>query len=108
MKQAHGTWTRSLEALEVTALTLDQAREAERVAEESLTWGAATTLDVLQATLSLRQAELNQTTAAHDALVALAEMKYLVGFKADAPNATIEAPLLIARVGTDSVEGSEP
>ena len=108
LKQAHGTWTRSLEALEVTALTLDQAREAERVAEESLTWGAATTLDVLQATLSLRQAELNQTTAAHDALVALAEMKYLVGFKADAPNATIEAPLLIARVGTDSVEGSEP
>ena len=108
LKQAHGTWTRSLEALEVTALTVDQAREAERVAEESLTWGAATTLDVLQATLSLRQAELNQTTAAHDALVALAEMKYLVGFKADAPNSTIEAPLAIASVRTDSVEGSEP
>ena len=108
LKQAHGTWTRALEALEVTALTVDQAREAERVAEESMTWGAATTLDVLQATLSLRQAELNQTTAAHDALVALAEMKYLVGFKADAPNSTIEAPLSIASVETDVDEGSEP
>jgi HAE1 family hydrophobic/amphiphilic exporter-1 len=108
LKQAHGTWTRALEALEVTTLTVDQAREAERVAEESMTWGAATTLDVLQATLSLRQAELNQTTAAHDALVALAEMKYLVGFKADAPHSTIETPLLIARVETDVDEGSEP
>ncbi len=83
---------RALEALEVTTLTVEQAREAERVAEESLAMGAATTLDVLQATLALRQSELNQTTAAHDALVALAEMKYLVGFRADAPNSTIEAP----------------
>lgn len=108
LKQAHGTWTRAVEALEVTMLTVEQAREAERVAEESLKWGAATTLDVIQATLSLRQAELNQTTAAHDALVALAEMKYLVGFRADAPNSTIEARRSIADAATDSVEGSEP
>lgn len=108
LKQARGTWIRALEALEVTTLTVDQAREAERVAEESMTWGAATTLDVLQATLSLRQAELNQTTAAHDALVALAEMKYLVGFKADAPNSTIEAPYSIASLETAGDEGSEP
>lgn len=108
LKQAHGTWTRALEALEVTTLTVEQAREAERVAEESMKWGAATTLDVLQATLSLRQAELNRTTAAHDGLVALAEMKYLVGFKADAPNSTIEAPLVIALAETDVDEGSEP
>lgn len=104
LKQAHGTWTRALQALEVTALTVDQAREAERVAEESLKWGAATTLDVIQATLSLRQAELNQTTAAHDALVALAEMKYLVGFRADAPDTMIEAPPSVA----SAAEGSEP
>ena len=43
----------------------EQAREAERVSEESLKWGAATSLDVLQSTASLRQAELNHTTAAH-------------------------------------------
>lgn len=106
LKQAHGTWTRALQALEVTTLTVEQAREAERVAEESLKWGAATTLDVLQATLSLRQSELNKTTAAHDALVALAEMKYLVGFRADAPNSTIEAPQSIASV--DTQQRSEP
>ena len=104
LKQSHGTWTRALQALEVTALTVEQAREAERVSEESLTWGAATTLDVLQATLALRQAELNQTTAAHDALVALAEMKYLVGFRADAPDTMVEAPQSIA----GAAEGSEP
>jgi outer membrane protein TolC len=106
LKQAHGTWTRALQALEVTTLTVEQAREAERVAEESLKWGAATTLDVLQATLSLRQSELNKTTAAHDALVALAEMKYLVGFRADAPNSTIEAPQSLASV--DTQQRSEP
>jgi outer membrane protein TolC len=61
------------------------------VAEESLKWGAATTLDVIQSTLALRQSELNETTVAHDALVALAEMKYLAGFRADAPNSVIEA-----------------
>jgi outer membrane protein len=110
LKQSHGTWTRSLQALEVTMLTVDEAREAERVAEESMKWGAATTLDVVQATLALRQAELNQTTAAHDALVALAEMKYLVGFRADAPNSAIEAPASIARTKTSTEFGqrSEP
>lgn len=104
LKQSHGTWTRALQALEVTNLTVDQAREAERVSEESLAWGAATTLEVLQATLALRQAELNQTTAAHDALVALAEMKYLVGFRSDAPDTMIEAPQSVA----SAAEGSEP
>jgi len=107
LKEANGTWIRALEALEVTLLTVDQAREAERVAEETMAWGAATSLDVLEATLSLRQAELNQVTAAHDALLALAEMKYLVGFRADAPNSVIEGPRSIASIPTHS-EGSEP
>ncbi len=92
LKQANGTWLRALEALEVTGLAVNEAREAERVAEESLKWGAATTLDVLQSTLALRQSELNQMTVAHDALVALAEMKYLAGFRADAPHSVIGAP----------------
>jgi HAE1 family hydrophobic/amphiphilic exporter-1 len=90
LKEANGTWLRALEAHEVTALAVNEAREAERVAEESLKWGAATTLDVLQSTLALRQSELNQMTVAHDALVALAQMKYLVGFRADAPHSVIE------------------
>lgn len=107
LKQANGTWLRALEALEVTDLAVSEAREAERVAEESLKWGAATTLDVLESTLSRREAELNQRTAAHDALVALAEMKYLAGFRADAPHSVIEAPSPIADAPVAS-QGSEP
>ena len=108
LKEANGTWIRALEALELTSLTVDEAREAERVAEESLQWGAATTLDVLQATLSVREAELNQTTAAHDALVSLAEMKYLVGFRADSPHSVIEEPASVATTRTAAEEGSNP
>lgn len=109
LKEANGTWIRALEALEVTLLAVDQAREAERVAEESMKWGAATSLDVLQATLSVREAEFNQTTAAHDALVALAQMKYLVGFRADAPNSVIEQPRRISGAGASTLdEGSQP
>jgi outer membrane protein TolC len=87
----------------VTALAVNEAREAERVAEESLKWGAATTLDVIQSTLALRQSELNQMTVAHDALVALAEMKFLVGFRADAPHSVIEASEPVA-----ALKGAEP
>lgn len=103
LKEAHGTWLRALEALEVTSLAVSEAQEAERVAEESLKYGAATTLDVLQSTQARRQSELNQMTAAHDALVALAQMKYLIGFRADAPHSVIEAPGAVS----DS-QGSEP
>ncbi len=101
LEEATGTWRRALEALEVTTLTVEQAREAERVAEESLKWGAATSLDVLQASAALRESELNQTQAAHDALVALAEMKFLVGFRADAPDSVIAHERTVASTGTD-------
>jgi outer membrane protein TolC len=110
LKRAGGTWIRSLESLDVTRLTVEQAREAERVSEESLKWGAATSLDVLQSTASLRQAELNQTTAAHDALVALAEMKFLVGYRADAPHSVIEVSRSVLGADADDTnnEGDEP
>lgn len=107
LKEANGTWHRALESLEVTTLAVSEAREAERVAEESLRYGAATTLDVLQATLALRTSELNQMTAAHDALVALAQMKYLVGFRADAPDATITGGSPVAGVAAPA-QGSQP
>lgn len=90
LERAAGTWTRALEAVEVAGVTIEQAREAERVAEESFRWGAATTLDVLVSTRALRDAEFNQAQAAHEALVALVEMKYLIGFRADAPNSVLE------------------
>jgi HAE1 family hydrophobic/amphiphilic exporter-1 len=108
LKEASGTWVRALEALEVTELAVNEAREAERVSEESLKWGAATTLDVLQSTLALRQSELNQTTVAHDALVALAEMKFLTGFRADAPHSVIEVADPVAEQLVPPGERSEP
>jgi outer membrane protein TolC len=111
LEDSYGTWQRAIEALEVMSLAVEEAREAERVAEESLKWGAATTLDVIQSTLALRQAELNQRSASHDALLALAEMKYLVGFRADAPDSVIEAPGAVAEAleeSQSSVEGSQP
>lgn len=90
LERTTGTWTRALEAVEVAAFAVEQAREAERVAEESFRFGAATSLDVLESTRALRDAEFNQAQAAHEALVALADMKYLVGFRADAPNSVLE------------------
>ncbi len=90
LERATGTWERALEAADVAAFAVDEASEAERVAEESLRWGAATTLDVLESTRALREAEFNLAQAAHDAYVALAELKYLVGFRADAPHSVLE------------------
>ena len=63
---------------------------------------------MLQSTASLRQAELNHTTAAHDALVALAEMKFLVGYRADAPHSVIEVSRSVLGADDDDQEGEEP
>jgi len=90
LERSSGNWRRALEAIEVASMAVEQAREAERVAEESFRWGAATTLDLLESARSLREAEFNQAQAAHDALVALAELKFLVGFRADAPDSVLE------------------
>ncbi|MFQ5790036.1 MAG: TolC family protein [Acidobacteriota bacterium] len=90
LERATGDWSRALEAVDVAAMAVEEAREAERVAEESFRWGAATVLDILESERALRQAEFNLAQAAHDALVSLAEMKYLVGFRADAPDSFLE------------------
>jgi outer membrane protein TolC len=90
LERTTGTWTRALEAVKVAQLTVEQAQEAQRVAEEMFQYGAATTLDLLEAARALREAEFSLAQAAHSALVALAEIKYLVGFRADAPNSVLE------------------
>jgi HAE1 family hydrophobic/amphiphilic exporter-1 len=90
LERTTGTWTRALEAVEVAQFAVEQAQEAQRVAEESFQYGAATTLDLLEAARALREAEFSLAQAAHEALVALAEIKYLVGFRADAPNSALE------------------
>jgi HAE1 family hydrophobic/amphiphilic exporter-1 len=90
LERTTGTWTRALEAVEVARFAVEQAQEAQRVAEESFQYGAATTLDLLEAARALREAEFSLAQAAHEALVALAEIKYLLGFRADAPNSVLE------------------
>jgi outer membrane protein TolC len=90
LERTTGTWTRALEAVEVAQFAVEQAQEAQRVAEESFQYGAATTLDLLEAARALRESEFSLAQAAHEALVALAEIKYLVGFRADAPNSVLE------------------
>ena len=91
LERSTGTWRRALEAVEVGIIAVEQADEAQRVAEELFRYGAATTLDVLESARALRQAQFNLAQAAHEALVALAELKFLVGFRADAPNSVLEA-----------------
>ena len=81
LERATGTWVRALEAVEVAQFAVEQATEAQRVAEETFQWGAATTLDLLEAARALREAEFNLASAAHGALVALSELKYLVGIQ---------------------------
>jgi len=90
LERATGEWKRALEAAEVSAVAVEQAREAERVAEESYRWGAATTLDLLEAQRGLRQAQLALARAAHIALTALSDLKYLVGFRPDEPHSVLE------------------
>jgi len=91
LERVVGDWERSLETMDVTMLTVSQAREAERVAEESFQFGAATVLDVLTAQQALQQSELNRVTANHGALTALADLKTIVGLRADAPDSLLTA-----------------
>ncbi len=90
LERSTGTWVRALEAIEVAQFAVEQATEAQRVAEETYQYGAATTLDLLEAQRALRESEFNLASAAHAALVALSELKYLVGFRADVPVSGLE------------------
>ncbi len=91
IEQARGNWRQAVETLEVTSLTVEQAREARRVAEDSFEWGAVTFVEVTEAERMLRQAEFNRLQAYHGALVALADIKVLVGLRPDAPDQQLAA-----------------
>jgi outer membrane protein TolC len=91
IEQARGTWQQAMESLDVTSLTVEQAREARRVAEDSFEWGAVTFVEVTEAERQLRQAEFNRLQAYHGALVALADIKMLVGLRPDVQDAQLIA-----------------
>ncbi len=55
------------------------AEEARRVAAEERRWGAATQLEVLEADRTLTEARFQRLAALHDAAVALAELRALLG-----------------------------
>jgi len=83
LERASGEWHRGLEAVRVAKLAVEQAREAQQVADDSLTWGAATVLETLEAQRGMRQAELTRVRAFHVCVTALADTKFLVGLRPD-------------------------
>jgi outer membrane protein len=72
-------YERAREAGEAAREAIEQAEEARRVAVEQRTWGAATMIEVLEAERILTETRFQRLEAVHDALVALAELHYLVG-----------------------------
>lgn len=89
LRAAAAAWRGALASLEEATLALEEANEAERVAEAEREAGAATSLTVLESAQVRREIELELARGTHDALNALAEIKYLVGFPANAPHSVI-------------------
>ena len=89
LRGATADWQAALTALEDVTLALEEAAEAERVASEELVAGAATSYLVMETAQARRDVELEQVRHTHDALNALAELKFLVGYPANAPHSVI-------------------
>jgi outer membrane protein len=85
VERSAGEWKRGLQSIEAAELAAERARSARRLAEESFRWGAAGVLEVLEAERSVQQAELSRAESYHLALTALADVKFLVGLRPDAP-----------------------
>ena len=85
VERSSGEWMRGLEAIKVAELASEQAAEARLLAEESFQWGAATVLEILEAERQVQQAELSRAESYYVALTALADVKFLVGLRPDAP-----------------------
>jgi outer membrane protein TolC len=106
VERSSGEWRRGLEAVEVAELASEQAREAQRLAEESFQWGAASVLEILEAERSVQQAELSRAEAYYVALTALADVKFLVGLRPDAPLDVV--PPAAGPAGPAPTEGQQP
>ncbi len=79
MLEAVDSYERGVASFDVATSAVAEAEEARRVAEESMRWGAATTLDVLESERTLRLVRLQRVEALHDVLVSYAQIRFLVG-----------------------------
>ncbi len=89
LRNASAGWLAALNAVEEATLALEEAAEAERVAAEEAAAGAATPYLIMEAAQTRREVELESARHTHDALAALAELKYLVGYPANAPHSVL-------------------
>ncbi len=89
LRNATANWQAALTAIEEATLALEEAAEVERVATEELQAGAATPYLVLESAQARREVELERAQHTRDALSALAELKYLVGYPANAPHSVV-------------------
>ncbi len=72
-------YRRARAAAEAARESVAAAEEARRVAVEERRWGAATQLELLEADRTLTDARFQRAGALHDAAVALAELRALLG-----------------------------
>lgn len=108
LRQASANWNGALAALEEATLALEEAAEAERVAGEERDAGAATGHWVMEAAQARREVELELAQHTHDALAALAEVKYLVGYPAHAPHSVIADTPSVAPAPAESAAAGAP
>ena len=108
LRNAAADWQAALNAIEEAILALEEAAEAERVAAEELDAGAATPFLVMEAAQTRREVELEKARHTRDALAALAELKYLVGYPANAPHSVIaDVPARAAGAAGTDAAGTE-
>lgn len=79
VRGAHSNWQVSAEILRTSDDVIRQAQEALRLAQARFEAGAGTQIDVLSSQLELIQARLEKDSAAHNLLVAVAQLRKAVG-----------------------------
>lgn len=75
----------AIKRLKETRRTLDNARENDRLVEESYRIGAARSVDVTDAEISLRRARVEVDSARYDIEIALARYRFALGMLAPPP-----------------------
>jgi len=74
--------------LQATSKSVEQAREALRVAQEKYNAGLGSGIEVIDAQVALAQAETNYAHALYDGKIAVAQLDYAVGRDPERPNST--------------------